>query len=309
MQRLVFPALSALALVVAAPALAQASDEETVDIPGDGEIGSGGEEFEFLTEEEEVMAAFEAEMEAAFSIFGELFEAEPLTAEQEALLPLANQMTDYIMPEGTFGTIMQDTMKPMMNAIMGSAAGNPRLRVAVLTGVDFDALEKISDDDAAELLTIFDPDFTKKTEKMGDVAADMVSQLFAALEPAYREGYSRALVTRFQDAEMRELVAFFETPTGGKFARASFDIQYDPQMLGVMEQMGPAMMQVMPGMMEQVTELEAQFAQERKFGDLSEAQRNRAASLLDKSVAELEALQPEETEEALQEDASLFEEA
>ncbi len=309
MQRFVLPALSALTLVMAAPALAQASDEEIVDLPADGEIGSGGEAFEFLTEEEEEMAALEDEMEAAFSIFGELFKADPLTPQQEALLPLANQMTGYIMPEGTFGSIMEDTMEPMMSTIMGAVLENPRTRIAKLTGVDVEALEGVNDEDAEELLGIFDPDFTAKTEKMGEVSGAMVARLFEALEPAYREGYSRALATRFDETEMRDLLAFFGTPTGGKFANASFVIQYDPQMLGVMEQMGPAMMEVFPEIIQEAAQIEAQFAKERTFSELSEAERNRAARLLGKSASELEALQPAQEDEAVEEDASLFEEA
>ncbi len=309
MQRLVLSGLSILALVAASPVLAQSGEEEQVDVARDGEASAEEPDFTFLTEEEEEMAALEDEMEAAFSIFGELFKADPLTPQQEALLPLANQMTGYIMPEGTFGSMMKDTMEPMMSTIMGAALENPRMRIAKLTGVDFEALEGVSDEDAEELLGIFDPDFTAKTEKMGEVSGAMVARLFEALEPAYREGYSRALATRFDETEMRDLLAFFATPTGGKFANASFAIQYDPQMLGVMEQMGPAMMEVFPEIIQEAAEIEAQFAKERTFSELSEAERNRAARLLGKSASELEALQPAEEDEAVEEDASLFEEA
>ena len=116
--------------------------------------------------------------------------------------------------------------------------------------------------------------------------------MFDALEPSYREAYARALATRFDEAEMRELLAFFGTPTGGRFARQSLLIHYDPQMLGVMEQMGPAMVELLPSMIENVAALEAEFAAVRRFGELSAAERARAARLIGKGEAELDALQP-----------------
>lgn len=294
-------AISAFALACSAPLMAQ---EE-----GGAAETAEEEAPEFLTEDEEAMAEFEREMADAFSLFGDLFKVDPLSPEQEALLPLAEQMANVIMPEGTFALVMQDTMKPMMDAMMSGIASDPRLRLGALTGIDSADLVEMDDTQAQEALDIFDPEFSQRNEKMGTVVVEMVGEMFNAIEPAYREGYARALTTRFDEAEMNALLEFFETPVGGKFATASFSIQYDPQMLGVMEKMGPAMVEVMPDMMAGFAELEAEFAKERKFGELSEAERERAAALLGKSVSELEALQPAQADKEAVEDASLYEEA
>ncbi|GMN02321.1 DUF2059 domain-containing protein [Erythrobacter sp. MTPC3] len=288
------PALFAAAAFALTPVAASAQDEPEVE-----------EAFEFPTEEEEAMATLEREMDESFAIFGEIFKAEPLTAEQEALMPLASEMVDKIMPVGTFGIAMQDSMEPMMAAMMGAVSGNPRLRISSITGVDADELEALDDDQAQEVLDIFDPAFEARTNKMSEILIEMVGGLFNAIEPAYRDAYARALTTKFGADEMTELLAFFEKPVGEKFAQQSFLVQYDPQMLGVMEQMGPAMMEVMPGMMESFKTLDEQLAEARSFGDLSANERARAARLIGKGEAELDALQPPE-EEVVEEDAGDF---
>lgn len=267
------------------------------------------EDFDFPTEEEEAMEAFEQEVTDAFAMFSELFKAEPLTAEQEALLPLANEMAIAVMPEGSFRLVMKDSVEPLFQSMMSAFADDPRFRLAQITGVEATDLDQINDETAQEALDVFDPEYAARNERMGVLIVDMLTEMFDAMEPAYRDAYASALTTRFDEAEMRALLAFFDTPVGAKFATASFNIQYDPQMLGIMEQMGPAMVEVMPRMMTSFENLEAEFVQERRFSELSTAERERVAQLLDKPVTELEALEPEpENEEAQAEDA-LYEEA
>ncbi|MEO0462375.1 MAG: DUF2059 domain-containing protein [Pseudomonadota bacterium] len=301
-------------LGTSAPAFAQQEEqgaqqaEEEIVLSADGEVAEGQEDFEFLSPEEEALAEFEKELTESFELFGELFKPEPLTAEQEALLPLAEQMTDTILPEGSLSLVMRDSMAPLTETMLGAIAENPKIRLTALTGVQADALEDISEDKAQEALDIFDPQFAERTEKMGEIIIDMVSQMFSAMEPAYREAYARSLAARFDEAEMTELLAFFDTPLGAKFAYESFAVQYDPQMLGVMEQMGPAMVEVLPGMVAKFEDFEAQFAKERRFGELSQTERERAAALLGKSVPELEALQPDEQEPETRDDDEVFEE-
>lgn len=287
----------ALALALsAAPLGAQDTGAEEVDLAEDGETGDMSPmEWD---EDAEALAAFEREMAESFALFSELFPVEPLTPEQEARLPLAARMAGTIMPEGTFGKVMEESMAPMMGAIMNAVTADPRIRLAEVSGVEAQDLAGLEDAAAQEALDIYDPGFDRRTERMTGLIVDMMGQLFAAIEPAYRDAYARALATRFDEGEMRELLAFFDTPLGGKFARESLLVQYDPQMLAVMEQMGPAMVEILPGMMEGIAALEAEIESERRFGELSAAERARAARLIGKSEAELDALQPVEVEEA-----------
>ena len=98
------------------------------------------------------------------------------------------------------------------------------------------------------------------------------------------------------EAEMVELLTFFETPVGAKFAQQSFLVQYDPQMMAMMESMGPAMAEVFPKMMEEMMAMAAEIPEGRVFSELSAAERSRLAQLLGKGEAELEALSPEREE-------------
>ena len=287
MTRTWVAAASGLALALsAAPALAQ-----------DGDVASE-EVFEFQTAEEEAAEEFEREMTEAFAIFGELFEADPLTEEQEARLPLAKRMTDKVFPTGSFKVIMEESMEPMMNAMMGAVTEDPRTELSNLSGVPIDQLYELDDETAQAALDVLDPQYGARNDRMNEIVIGMIGDMFDALEPAYREALSRAFAVRFEAGEMEELLVFFETPVGGKFAKESFLVQYDPQMMGMMEAMGPAMGEIFPSMLEQIGQMAEDFPAGRTFPDLSAAERERLATLLGKGEAELEALAPEPEEEA-----------
>lgn len=256
-------------------------------------------------DQDEALAELRAEIEAEFGILSEFFKADPLTEQQEARLPMARQMTDKVFPVGTFGTMMKDAMDPLMGMVMSAVASEPRVRLAAVTGVDTEALQELTDEEAQEALDIFDPGFAGRTTQIADVTVEMVGRLFDAIEPAYRDAMARALTTRFDDAEMRQALAQLDNPIVTKLAQQAFFVQYDPQMMAIMEQLGPALMEVMPGMMEDFAHLDEQMADEgRVFTQLSAAERKRAARLLGKSESELEALVPvqEELEEEIEED-------
>jgi len=279
------------ALALAAPPLA-AQDHGAAEQPA-AAGNEKEEEFTFLTEEEEAQAQLEQELAEAFSMFGAMFKADPLTPEQQALLPLATEMAVLIMPEGSFRTAMDETLEPMMAMIAGDTDTSPRGRLAALTGVEAGDLDALSDADAQEALDIFDPQFAARNTRTGTALAEMIGKLLEAVEPAYRQGLARALARRFDEPEMRELLAFFATPVGAKFASQSFLVQYDPQVMGVMEAMGPAAAKLLPEMTEEFAAIEAEFGGSRDFSELSAAERTRAARLIGKSERELDALVPE----------------
>ena len=279
-----------LSLALAAPLAAQDT------LPAEQAEGAS-EEFTFLTEEEEELANFEKEMTAAFGMLGEIFKVEPLTPEQEARVPLGQEMARAIMPKGAFATAMNESMAPMMDMIMGSVTADPRIRLAEVSGVAAEELAGLEDDAAQEALDIFDPQYAARNQRTTDAVLTMIAKLLEAVEPAYREAMAQTLAVRFEESEMRDLLAFFDTPVGGKFAVQSFQLQYDVRMMGVMEAMGPAFVKIMPEMMEEVTAIETEFPAARDFTELSAAERTRAARLIGKSVNELDALVPEVTED------------
>lgn len=281
-------AIAALAFA-AAPAFSQ---QQEVSLLTESAVASE-EDLEFLTVEEEAAAEFEREMAEAFAMFGDLFVAEPLDAEQQARLPLAQKMTDQVFPEGSFSVVMEQGMAPMMTAMMGAATSDPRTQLAQLTGLAPDDLGEVTDENARAALDVLDPQYAARNERVGEILVEMMNDMFAALEPAYRDALSRAFAVRFESDEMEELLVFFDTPVGGKFARESILVQYDPQMMAMMEAMGPAMGEVLPKMLGSIAEMAEDYPDGRIFNELSEAERARISALLGKGEAELEALAPE----------------
>jgi len=173
---------TALALALwAAPLAAQDSGGEEVDLAEGGETGDPSAMGRDA--EAEAMAAFEREMTESFAMFSDLFEVEALTADQEARLPLAGKMAIEIMPEGTFATVMEQSMGPMMGAIMGAVTADPRIRLAEVSGVDARDLVALEDEAAQEALDIYDPNFSERTERMTGIIVDMMGRLFDAIEP------------------------------------------------------------------------------------------------------------------------------
>lgn len=305
MKTKLFRLMTTTCLAMALPFSAQAQDavaeEESVNIEADGNVAEEDPTFVFKTEEEEELESFEREMTEAFAIFSEIFKTEPLTPEQEALLPLAKQVSDKIVPEGSMATAMDQMMEPMMELIAAEASGDTHTRLAEVTGMELDELYLLDEVTTEAALAAFDPNFKERNKALGGVIGSMVSQMFEAMEPSYREALSRALTLRFDEGEMNELLGFFATPIGAKFAKESFLVHYDPQMMAVMEQMGPAMVEILPGMMEEFEKIETDIGNVRTFSELSEAERAEVARLLEKSVSELDALVPQADVEVLDE--------
>ncbi len=245
---------------------------------------------------EEAQEALAEEMAEAFSVFGDVFEVAPLTSEQEARLPAAARMTDVAFPEGTFAIIMEDSMTPMMEAMMAATVPASTVTLAEITGLDAEEFSGAGEEALSEALSVFDPHHETRSKAMSNLVLDLMDQMFAAIEPSYREALSRAFATRFEQAEMEQLLAFFETPVGAKYAKEAFLVQYDPQMMAVMEQMGPVMAEIVPAFMESVVEFAEKYPDPRSYSELSQAERARVALLLDRSEQELEASQPVETE-------------
>lgn len=275
--------VAAAALALLAPAGALAQDTA----PPETEI-------EFGSAMEEAQAELTREFDQLGSLFGKIFAAEPLTAEEEARLPLAVAMADHVFPAGSFAVVMEESMAPMMTAMMARLTDDPAVAVYNATGVPTEDLAALEEEDLQEALALFDPHYRARSERIGQMVVTLMGDLFEAIEPAYREGLSRAFATRFEAGEMEELIGFFRTPVGGKFARQSLLVQYDPQMLAIVEQLGPAMGEVMPGMLEEIVAIAEAYPEGRRFGELAAAEKARAARLLGRSEAELEALQPAE---------------
>ena len=257
-------ALGVLSLTLSAPVMAQ--DIVTGEI--EGEVAIDDAEADGAMDEAAVLAMMSG-----------LFQAEPLTAEQEARLPAATAIVATMMPEGFYGELIRDMMEKTMRPMMAMFSEPDFLLASRLT-LDEAAIAELGDAEKKELLTMLDPAWDQRADTMVNAIVANMGGAYAAVEPPVRAGLAKAYAVRFDEAQLADISSFFATPTGGEFARQSMALFADPQVMG-------ATMEAMPEMIGSFTEMETSMEAaleslpaERDYGDLSAAQRARMADLL-----------------------------
>lgn len=234
------------------------------------------------------------EFEAMGALFGDLFgNADPLSPEEEARLGPAMQVVIKLFPEGTYAKMMNETLTPMRESMMGGFASSPAIALTGLTGLSPSVLAEVEGDKLDAALALLDPDANARNTAMADAMFAVVSEVMADVEPAYRSGLARAYAVRFTAEELADLAAYFATPTGEKYAGESFLVFADPQVMESMNEVMPAVMQRMPGIMEVMGESAAQFDEGRTFSALDDEQRAQLADLLGVSEEALADVEPD----------------
>ena len=265
-------ALSAFALMTATPALAQ-DEPATAD------------------------AEMEKELDAMGAMFGDIFgSAEPLTSEQEARVPAAQAVVVKLFPEGTYAKMMDETMKPLMDGLLGNIAGSPAIQLMELTGLAPSTLSSVDEGALAEAVALLDPNAQARNSEIADMTLSLISDVVVKIEPSYRAGLARAYAVRFTEDELTDLAAYFGTPVGSKYASESFLIFADPQVMSSMNEMMPAVMEAMPGMMGNIGEIASKYPKGRTFSALDSAEQDKLSALLGVSLEDLAASEPESAE-------------
>lgn len=233
------------------------------------------------------------EFAAIGAMFGDMFgTADPLTEEQEARIPAAQSVVTRLFPEGTYAKMMDETMKPMFEGLMGEMGGTPALALSKLTGLSPLDLADLDEASLAQALALLDPQAEARNAAMVQVTLDLITDITTKIEPAYRTGLARAYAVRFSEGELADLDAYFQTPVGAKYAAESFLIYADPQVMESMNEMMPMMMEAMPGMMGDMTQIVAQYPEGRTFSALDDAEKERLGALLSVSLDDLAASEP-----------------
>lgn len=231
--------------------------------------------------------------EAIGALFGDMFgTAEPLSPEEQARLEAAKLVVTKLFPVGTYTKMMEESMAPMMEQIMGGIGGSPALQLSKITGLDPLKLAGMDEARLTDALALLDPAASDRNAAMGEAMVSLISEVMVEMEPAYRSGLARAYAVRFTSDELSDLAAYFNTPVGEKYAAESFLIFADPQVMASMNEMMPAMMQRMPAMIEMMTAAGAEFPAGRSFSQLEAAERAQLAQLLGVGEDELAASEP-----------------
>ncbi len=255
-----------LSLAVATPAFAQS----------EGDVAVNDQEVEM------------AEMEQAMAMLGNLFQVEPLTAEQEARLPLATQIVGKMIPEGSMaemmGSMFDDMLGPLMD--MGGAAGTSTVAENLgVTPFDLD----LSDEQTVELANLFDTAWEERQQRTADMFPQLMGEVMSAMEPSMRKAMSELYAINFSDQELTEIDTFFSTETGASFARKSFTMASDPRVMGASMEAMPAIIGMIGSMEERIAESTADLPEARAFGDLSEAEKARITELTGFTPEDIEA--------------------
>lgn len=238
-------------------------------------------------------ASQDAETDAMAEMFGNMFgEAEPLSAEQQARVPAAQSVVVKLFPEGTYARMMDETMRPMLDGMLGQFGGTPTMALGQLTGLGPLDLAQLEDDKRDAALALLDPSAKDRNAAMGDMMIGMISGVVEEIEPAYRAGLARAYAVRFTESELADLDTYFATPVGSKYAGESFLIFADPQVMSAMNEMMPAVMERMPQVMEGIASITADYPEGRTFSDLDDGEQAQLAELLGVTLEDLAISEP-----------------
>lgn len=229
---------------------------------------------------QEIETATEAgELDGLTALF-DMFEAKPLTPEQEARMPAAIRLVDQAFPAGTYRKMMETSLDPMTKMLNESFLEYPKAEIAEMAGLDLVDVEALDERALSEIMAILDPAFEERGRLSNTVMSEMMIEVAEAIEPAYRQGLARAYAVRFSESELADIAMFFATPTGRKYAPESVLLYSDPQVMSVMGEAMPAFIERIPTLAKDLETRVAHLPAPRKVTTLTGKERERLASLL-----------------------------
>jgi hypothetical protein len=248
-----------------------------------------------MAQDEAPQNSEESFTEAIDAIFKDAFpvDDEPIDPAQ---LELGEQVAMRILPAGSYRRIMGETFQQMMGPIRDSFANLPVVQIAQIAGVPQEDISIQDNATIGELTAIIDPYFEQRQSAILGLISEILIGVMDEAEPGVRKGLARAYARRFAASEMNEMLAFFETDTGAKFAQESMAIYASKEVLAASAELAPSIFEKMAGIEEQITKRLADLPPERSFSDLSTEERARLAELLGVDADELGQTTQEEEE-------------
>lgn len=236
-----------------------------------------------------------AALDGFAELFSGLFQSAPLTAEQADRLPAAEAVVATMLPQGFYAQMMGEMMDAILAPMLGLFGGEAGANI-VLSGrlaIAPDDLAALPADNKVELASLLDPAFAERGHVMQAMLGDVLRDTADLIEPLFREGLGKAYATRFDEAQIADIAAFFDTPTGRVFASENIKLMADPQVMGASMQALPAMLGQLGDITGKLEAVMATLPPEKELGDLTGAERARAAQLLGLDEGDLsEAIKP-----------------
>ncbi|THD37510.1 MAG: DUF2059 domain-containing protein [Sphingomonas sp.] len=166
-----------------------------------------------------------------------------------ARLAAAKPVIDQVWPLGTYERIMHVVMDQMVNASMASMYDMKVDDFAKGMGADDKALGGKT---FRDVMGKEDPYFEERMRRSMKVMTDEMIALMNEVEPDVRVAFANAYARRFTVAQLNDLHAFFDTPTGRIYAAESMTLMMGPDMMKAMQAFTPKFMERMPAIMAKV---------------------------------------------------------
>lgn len=205
-----------------------------------------------------------------------------------ARLEVARKIALAVVPPGSMRQASSQMMEATLNR-PGEAAVDtpPYATLAQIAGLSEDDIRALDAKDVDAALAIYDPHWRARNEQPFRAMMDAMGPLFDAMEPDLREVMAHAYARRFTVEQLREILAFYSTPTGALFARGQIELMGDPEVLREMQALGPRFAAEMPALMEKVQQAADAVPAPRAIADLSPADRAALAQHLGVAPDEL----------------------
>lgn len=198
---------------------------------------------------------------AMLAMFDKLFPPQP--EPDPARLALARTSVQAMWPEGAYGKMMTSFMGGIFDRVMQmkqsdlAALGSKPKKSPAAAASSPDL--SLHDQAAAK-----DPYFDKRMAAMREAVGEELGKLSAIIDPRVRDGLARSMARRFDAQQLKDINAFFATPSGRALAGQSMQLWVDPDMLRSLFGAMPEMIKLMPDMMQRMKTANDKFPQPPK---------------------------------------------
>lgn len=222
-----------------------------------------------------------------FAAFAPAIAVEPLTAEQVERLPLAEALVARIIPPGTMGEMMGGMFDGLLTGFGDMAQPSASDMVARNLGLEGWEIT-LTEEQIAATAALFDPAWEERQRREAGAVPMMMRQVGAVMEPGLRQAMAELYAIHFDAQQLRDIEAFFATPSGAAYASESYTMMSDPRLAAATMAAVPTMLDGMVAMQADMEAATADLPPVRSFADLSLNERKLLADLLGMTVEDLE---------------------
>ncbi len=185
-----------------------------------------------------------------------LLSAAPVQAAPPAVAPSGQASIDpqrlAISRKLALSIVAPGTMERVMRMSMGDMQTRMFASMFDMKASDVGATGEDKDKTLRESIAEKDPHFEERFRISQKVMGEEMAPIMGRMEPKLREGMAKAYARRFTLTELTEIEHFFGTSAGSSFARQSYEMMMDPEIMMEMASMMPDLMKEMPTIMAKV---------------------------------------------------------